>query len=603
MVVGPGLGVPLLGGCDNTSSPIPEPEGPQFSFFPQVDSLNISSTGFIDFRAVSSPAVTFNVAWILNDVAVGVGPNFRFFPPDIGPMTLNAIATYEDNSSSYSWNLEVTNQHLLDFSFEPPESDITLVELENRQFRVYHEWPFTTSYSWYHGGEVVSQDSVYVFTAQVLGPDSLKVEVAADDQVFAMTWHLLVNHYLPPTVEEVLAVDGQMGGSVEVIWHGVVPVVHPVSGYLVAASFDGPITEENWDDALEFGPFEHNSYETWFRHTFNETEHGMIPGAEGWFAVRSVGNLGMLSDISPNVRHLLTGNWWVEGMVTDEQGNALAGVTLVDDGLLYSVLTDAAGEYRIGPFADNQPVVLRTSSPDVDQPGQPGTSWYDYRTGPLYAETEQNLDVALVTRFGADPLCASHEGSFLNYFRYMTRTSLTTNLRPNYRLYKWDSYPLTVYIPEYTGSGGIDFQTNCALTLDMWNTNLGEDIFESVSDPDQADVVFYFADTGNDANGQTSLMLPNDQDYQLGDVVPEKMQVYIHNTLTDTQRIQETSLHELGHVLGLNRHSMCNQPGYLMYVTAAGVLDNGPENAIHLDELRAVATIRHLPHGYDMGGF
>jgi len=108
---------------------------------------------------------------------------------------------------------------------------------------------------------------------------------------------------------------------------------------------------------------------------------------------------------------------------------------------------------------------------------------------------------------------------------------------------------------------------------------------------------------GSAANGQASIVLPDDQPYQLGDVVPQRMCVYIHDTLDDEQRIRETALHELGHVLGLVRHSSCSRSGYLMYFTAAGALDNGPENAIHPDELRAVRAIRHLPQGYDMEGF
>jgi hypothetical protein len=36
-----------------------------------------------------------------------------------------------------------------------------------------------------------------------------------------------------------------------------------------------------------------------------------------------------------------------------------------------------------------------------------------------------------------------------------------------------------------------------------------------------------------------------------------------------------------------------------MYITASGILDNGPENAIHQDELRAIKAIRHLPQGFD----
>lgn len=597
------LGLVWLVGCDTAGDPLPLPEGPQFSFFPQVDTLGVISTGYTDFQVVATPPVTFNVAWTLDDVPVGVGQNFRFFPPDLGTMCLKAHATYEGQAADCRWDLTVTNDHSLIFYFDPPDPDVSLVQLQTKQFQVYHDWPFARSFRWYRHGQVAGQDSTYLFAADFTGPDSLRVEVEAGDQIFSMDWNLTVTSYQPPAVQEVLARDGLGGGSVEVIWQAVVPVIHPVSGYLVAASFDGPITVDNWDDAIQVGPIDHVPELTWIRTTLTEPEHGMIPGANGWFAVRSVGAQDILSDIVTNAQHSLTNNWWIEGVVTDELGNALAGVELSDEDFLYATQTDAAGWYRIGPFVDNRTAVLRTHSADEDLPGQPGTSWHDYRTGALTMEAHQNLDLNLITRYGADPDCPANEGSFVAYFRYMTRTSIITELRPDFRLYKWEHYPLSVYIPEYIGDTSIDFQMNCALTLDMWNTNLGEEYLVQVGDPDLADVVFIFGDQGSSANGQTSLLEPAGQAYLLGDVIPEKMQVYIHNTLDEVQRVQETSLHELGHVLGMNRHSLCSQPGYLMYVTAAGALDNGPENAIHIDELRAVRTIRYLPQGYDMGGF
>jgi predicted Zn-dependent protease len=161
---------------------------------------------------------------------------------------------------------------------------------------------------------------------------------------------------------------------------------------------------------------------------------------------------------------------------------------------------------------------------------------------------------------------------------------------------------LKVFLPEHQAQD-LDFREACLATMDIWNMIMGEDYFVVVANSGDADVEFLFENMGPDANGQTSLLEPDDQDYHLGDVIPQRMRVRINDQQEDLQRIQETSLHELGHVLGLNRHLLCNQPGYLMYVTAAGVLDDGPENAIHIDEQRAVRAIRYLPQGYDLGGF
>lgn len=589
----------VAGGCDNSGGPASSPERIDFNFFPTPDSLGVNSSVYLDFRVTASPPVTFSVDWTLDGQPVAVGPNFRFFPPDLGPMLLQAHAYHEDRSARHQWWINVTNTHPLEFSFDPPADDVVLVAGEDRRFRVLDQWPFDVTYRWHHAGQVVGSDSTWVFAAEALGPDSLRVAVEAAGLVFGHSWQLTVEPYRPPTVSEVLAVDGPTGGSVQIVWLSVTPVVQPVSGYEVAASFTGPITEENWDQVLHLGRFDHTADGVWLRQTFTEAENGLIPGARAWFGVRSFDDQGSLSGLAVNADIVVPLSWWAGGQVRDELGVPLAGALIQDDLQLFAEVTDAEGRYRIGPFAGHQSVRLRTVTPDVDLPGQPGTSWHDYRTGNLTMamEASRPVDFTLITAYGADPSCASNEGSFLTYLRYMTRTSITTTLRPNYRLYKWDHYPLTVFIPEFMGEGGVDFRANCALTLAMWNTSMGEDYFTQVDDAEAADVVFLFADFGNLANGQASLLLPDDEAWQLGDVVPEKMQVYVHNTLDDDQRVQETALHELGHVLGLNRHSLCNNTGYLMYITANGVLDNGPENAIHLDERRAVRTIRYLPQG------
>jgi len=69
------------------------------------------------------------------------------------------------------------------------------------------------------------------------------------------------------------------------------------------------------------------------------------------------------------------------------------------------------------------------------------------------------------------------------------------------------------------------------------------------------------------------------------------------------QRLIETAAHELGHCLGLYGHAFCPETPYLMDNTAGGALDNGPENAIHIDERRAVRMIRQMPQGLDMSPY
>jgi hypothetical protein len=585
----------FLGGCDLGGGPIPPPSGPAFSFAPQSDSLTVLSTGYLDLKVESTPPITFSVVWTLDEAHLGYGRNFRFLPEDLGRGVLQAEARYEERRVQHRWTLDVVNNHPLNFAYDPADDQQLLMQQETRRFQVQHSWPFTKTFTWWHGGEVVGRDSLFDFSAHTLGLDSLRVEIQADGQVLGKSWSLEVIPYRPPPVTEALAQDGPSGGSVVIIWGPVEAVVNPIDGYLLAASFDGPVTEENWDQALFLGWFEHLPDEPWQRETFTVMDHGMVPGAQGWFAVRTQDDQGLVSAIALNVVQTLSENWWIEGVIRDELGNVLPGITVADDGPLFAVQTDASGWYRIGPFPDFLSVVLQAQdSADL---------WHGYRTGPLQMETGQVQDFRLVTAHGLDPACSTFDGSFVDYFMYMTRTSISTPLRPDRRLFKWDHYPLSVHVPGFTSETGIDFQANCALTLDIWNAAMGEEYLVLTEDPELADIVFTFADMGTQSNGQTSLMLPNDLAYQLGDVIPEKMEIQVNSTLDPVQRVQETALHELGHALGINRHSFCSSAGYLMYVTASGALDNGPENAIHLDERRAVRTIRYLPQGHDMEGY
>lgn len=592
----------LLGACDNGGAPSNPADGPVFSFSPSADSLTLDSSAYLDFQVSSSPSVTFNVAWTLDDQPYGVGRNLRFFPPDLGPMTLAARASYEDKSALRTWALDVRNSHVLDFAFIPAASQLHLVQGQALIFAVTHQWPFACNYQWRYRGAEVGVDSLFHFVAVDLGSDSLQVSVLAGEDVIDRTWQWTITENIPQAVAQVLTENGQQAGSVEVIWSGVEQLVDPILGYDIAISLTGPITADSWHLARDLGRFAHQGPGVWHRHLFTKQDDGMIPGSEAWFAVRSVDTREVRSDVVTNAHRILSDEWWVQGTVRDEQGHPLEGITVADEDLSYQASSAADGSFRLGPYADFLEVNVRTTSRNEDLPGQPGTSWHDCRWVGLTLDGADDLDLRLITRWGSDPECAVYQESFLEYFTYITRTSIPTPLRPNQKLWKWASYPLRVHIPAFVANG-VDFQAACLSTLEMWNTTMGEVYFVAEADPQQAEVVFLFGDTGSEANGQTSLLLPDDAAYQLGDIIPEKMQVYIHDTLAEQQRVQETALHELGHVLGLNRHVYCSQAGYLMYVTAVGALDDGPENAIHIDEQRAVRTIRSLPQGYDMGHY
>ena len=212
----------------------------------------------------------------------------------------------------------------------------------------------------------------------------------------------------------------------------------------------------------------------------------------------------------------------------------------------------------------------------------------------------------VMPRFGMDPICDSYGGDFLTYLRYMTKTAVPALQWPNQLLCSWEEYPVKVHIPDYLRPDGVDFGANSRLGISIWNQAVGQEIlvFDGVGE-EEADVVFAFYDLGATANGVTSLTEPLGYDGPLGFITPEKITVGINILVLPTdQRVQETSLHEMGHALGLYRHvQACSQVGYLMALTSAGVLDDGPGNAVHIDEIRAMMIIRNLPRWVDLSGF
>jgi len=208
----------------------------------------------------------------------------------------------------------------------------------------------------------------------------------------------------------------------------------------------------------------------------------------------------------------------------------------------------------------------------------------------------------LLGRYGLDADCEVYEFSFMDYFKMMTLTDDTTNLRPNYNLYKWESYPVPVYVPPYVNEFGHDFQSLCREAVEFWNIAIGEEYMVLVDTPEEAKIEFEFIFDPGHAGG-TRLVLPNDEDYRLGDVIPEKVMVFVRDDLPQAIYIQEVTMHELGHAMGLLDHTDCSGGGFIMGNVTSGILDNGPENAIHLDEKRAIRAIRNLPQATDMSAF
>ncbi|MBU2503145.1 hypothetical protein KJ682_17580 [bacterium] len=388
-------------------------------------------------------------------------------------------------------------------------------------------------------------------------------------------------------------------GRIEIIWWTSPPTVHPLESFLIGFSPEGPIDEAGWDQAVILAEEPAVSDRLEYSLFLEPDTSGLIPGLPVWFAVRAVDTLGQLSPIEGEHFTVLPFLADATGRVTDHLGAPLAGVPVrltLQNGGLAEAVTDPAGRFAFTEFLGDSRLAIETGMGEI----QPGL-FFDYRFIPTAGDDLEDIPIVLLPRHAMDVACVHQTRNFLHYFREMTNTIQPTNNRPDTRLNKWETWPLVVYIPPDPETGSPPFQAMSSGAVALWNQIMGE-TFVLTGDSGAAQVVFRFADDIPQVNGQVSILLPPGGGF-IGDVIPEKMEVYINTVITNQQRIMEVALHELGHVLGVADHSTCSAAGYLMYISSAGVLDDGPENAIHPDEQLLVKAIRGLPQGVDTSGY
>jgi len=403
---------------------------------------------------------------------------------------------------------------------------------------------------------------------------------------------------LPPRAPTV--VGGECIGSIIVSWTPPTIRDDSIVAYAVAVSHAGPLNEANWSQADVLTEVPARPESELFSIVIADSSSDLQPGTHAWVAVASFNSYGVMCASLSNREIDVTEPWWITGSVTDDTGLPVADVVVQDINLVPTASTGPDGRYRIGPYSNLEAVTLRTKTPDVGFPDPAQGIWYDVVAETLFFGGPVLWDFQLIGRSRLTANCSIYNDDFLTYLRSLTRTTWPTDHRPNVNLYKWDTYPVTVWIPEFTNRDGHDYGALCRQTITWWNQAMGAEYLTLVTDRNEARIVFRFGDDGPEFFGKVNLLLPSDDNYVMGEVIPELVEVYLLDKLTPPQLVQENSLHELGHALGLSGHAYCADSNYLMYVSPVGNLDNGPEQAIHFDEKRALRSVRHLPQGFDM---
>ena len=461
--------------------------------------------------------------------------------------------------------------------------------------------------SWFLNDETPVEADGFSYNADFVGVDTLRAIYSYQGTQWDHTWFLNVNQNpvtAPGAVPGVTLAHGTDPVSVRVSWQWIASSEFPMADYLVALSTEGAITAENWDAARLVGVLDHQANQVGYSLTFEEQEHGLEAGRQTWFAVRGRDSAGQLSLLNEGPSIVVSSPWLVEGYILDDGLNPIPDVILDYGCPTCRVNSDATGYYSFGPVPDTSTLTIETLSRDVPEPDDPLGAWYDYTLTGVTYEEGKSYDIVLGRRFGLDEGCDPFDRDFLNYLRFVTRTRSFTNLRENYNLYRWENYPLRVYVqPGFINEFGMDLSALATEVTSFWNVAMEEEYFVLTDDPAVADVDVYFGNEGPQFLGRAYITEPSDEEYGLGDVAPEHVRIYVRESIADPQFFQEVTMHEFGHALGLCEHNVCSGGGFLLSVNPSGMLDNGPAEAVHIDEKRAVRMIRNLPQGTDMNGF
>jgi hypothetical protein len=489
--------------------------------------------------------------------------------------------------------------------FRPDSRNLTLTAGDEMEFRIEVEGSGSYTVAWRYGLQTATTDTFRVVADQV-GVDTVWSTVVTSEREQGEFWHVEVVpdlSNLPRDVSGLTLAHGPGPAEVIVSWLRSSPTTYPLVAYEIGVSYDGPLTNANWEQRAFSVTVPHPGQPVRPDTTVTNAEHGLLPGERAWFAVRAVDELGQLSLIKESYPWDVTYPWRLDVHVQGDAGQPLPGVILIygpDDA---RAATDAAGNANLGPFRniDTVPVATRF-----------GDQFYDY-TVPARDVDDGPLLVTLIEKHDLDLVDCGAGGNpaatFMQYLQYATRTDRELEHRPNRELYRWREYPVLVHFAERdTVVDQITYHLADSLrsAMEIWNDHLGFQIMAETVDAGAADVLCTFDLVSTSLLG---LVQSADGGDNLEQTIPRlfTLQLDLEGIFEggfNTLAVTEVALHEFGHVLGIYEHTCSSGKGNLMdNGGAVGSLADGPAHAISLTEMRAVRAISNLPQSIDMSGY
>ncbi len=411
--------------------------------------------------------------------------------------------------------------------------------------------------------------------------------------------------YTPPDVSGLNAVtalrvenDATLWGTINLIWSEPDANTRDLAVEFYQVAIDengGTIDRYNWyqmKTLLTVIPDGATTLEA----TFDNTDANIFLGSSVSVAVRPfyetglAGPVGSSLAITPEAAHVHS------GYVRDEYGNPLSDVTVslvdpvgIDDprGLVSVQVTDANGYYGdLGPIRQSVPMVLATTSLDVESAPGAEDAYFDYRTETIaYNSDSAEHTITLVTRI---ELSANSDRGGLNLINMVQRFT-HSNHTHNYRLHKWESYPVKVYIPDFTSPNGmIEMDEVVREAVAIWNSVLIITPFVETADSTTAQIRVKFSSYSNHTYGY---VFQDNSPYVNGApgfITPNSMTLYLSPALEASEGYMLTAAkHELGHTLSYYGHNV-EYPSLM----GLGMSADAPTE----DEIRVTNVVMGLPN-------
>lgn len=484
-----------------------------------------------------------------------------------------------------SWPLRVSVTPGIEFFVSPSDPQIEAAVADTLEF--YMEIvnaPGAVEYRWRVDGGYVGAGQALRFVPQDEG--ELLVEghawVPGTTTDLFHYWHLTItpcgDQEPPGTVSELRIGPGPTPGELFVRFDAAVDAPAGEPARYEIRFWDAFLPPEQWNTTNLIGLLPATSGASEERFLIPD----LAPGRLFFVRVRTHDACGNRSPWSQIASGKVAG-FAVGGQLVDwETGLGIPGVEVrYGIGRLQDevrVFTTADGHFHCAHVPakeaseSNPPGLLR------DEAGGGTGLWYDI------VDTRA-IDDSLHYAHGSFRAGSTQSGAYTQYLDYLLTMGITGGLNDlGEGIVVHPRYPIPVYLPPLT-LNGIVYETLARNALAIWEEDTGLDLFTEVATPAESAVEILYTDEGYSSHRYTA--------WEAGTGVPLRSEIrWVANGQPGSEAsLQRVILHELGHALGPQRHSL-----EIQHVMATTNIVDRPSP----DEIKLLRILYYMPARQDL---